>query len=56
MFNSLLCLYGIQPNTYVSGQWVDVDSAWEQKKLEARECLKIAQNPALRLHALLGGG
>jgi len=35
--------------------WAGVDSAWEQGKLEARKRLKMAQNPARRLHALLAG-
>jgi len=34
---------------------VGVDSAWEQKKLEARKILETAQNPHRPLHAVLGG-
>jgi hypothetical protein len=51
MINSLLWLYGIQPNTYVSGQLMDVDSGGGRKNAKLETGLKNEQNPTCRLHA-----
>jgi hypothetical protein len=40
----------------VTGVWAGVDSACEQKKLEARKWLKMATNPQRPVHAVLGAG
>jgi len=53
MINSLLWLYGIQPNTYVSGQLVDVNSDGSRKNAKPRKCLKMRQTPQRPVHALL---
>jgi len=34
------------------GAGAGVDSAWEQKKLEARKCSKMRQNPQCQVHRL----
>ena len=36
-------------------RWAGVDSAWEQKKPEARKLLENAPTPTSRVHAVLGG-
>ncbi len=38
----------------VTRGWAGVDSVREQKKLEARKCLKTRQNPQRPVHAVLG--
>jgi len=43
-----------RPTVCVSRWWAGVDSAWEQKNPKPERCLKTAQNPTSRLHALLG--
>jgi hypothetical protein len=44
-----------RPTVCVSRWWAGVDSAWEQKNPKPERCLKTAQNPTSRLHALFGG-
>ena len=44
-----------RPTVCVTGAGVDVDSAWEQEKLEARKCSKMRLNPQRPVHAVLGG-
>ena len=39
------------PTVCVGGQWARVDSAWEQRKLEAKKMLAVgAQNRQRRVH------
>jgi hypothetical protein len=38
------------------GAGAGVDSTWEQEKLEARECLKMRQNPQRPVHPIKMAG
>ena len=46
--------YSQRPTAGVTGAGVGVDSDGEQKKLEARKCLKMWQNPQRPVHPVLG--
>src|SRR5215213_2029044 len=56
LIHGLISLWVICPTAGVTGAGAGVDSAWEQRKLEARKMLvNRARSPQRPVHAVLGG-